>query len=73
MSALVTVEADPFAAARFPKVCSCGVEYGRRQWCGLELLGRMADEFEEMELRNCCLCGSSLALVTQVFKEEVES
>jgi hypothetical protein len=47
------------------KVCGCGRTYTAEQWSTLEMVGRMFDVEETIELRNCP-CGSTIAVTVDL-------
>lgn len=47
------------------KACGCGRTYTAHEWSLLESVGRMSDEVETLELRNCP-CGSTIATVVDL-------
>ncbi len=48
----------------WPKLCGCGCSYTEHEWSMLMLIGRMKDEVEDIELRNCT-CGSTIAQLNE--------
>lgn len=57
---------------QFPKRCSCGLVHSSEAWAALPTPPRggvRRDEWEEMQFRNC-QCGSTLVMVTAVYKTE---
>lgn len=44
----------------WPKKCGCGRSFDEHEWKILTFIGRMVDEVEGLELRNCA-CGSTIA------------
>lgn len=49
--------------AVWPKRCSCGMSWSLQAWLNLPLVGRIDDGFEPVELRNCEMCWSTLAVL----------
>lgn len=56
-------------ASQFPKRCGCGRSHVRGDWAALPFIGKQVDDFEAIDLRNCP-CGSTLAVLTAVFRSE---
>lgn len=47
--------------SEWPKTCACGCSYTEGEWAMLLCIGRMVDDLESIELRNCT-CGSTMAI-----------
>lgn len=59
-------------SSQFPKVCSCCQKsLSESDWSTLPLVGEMKDDVERLELRNC-VCGTTLAALTHVYRVENE-
>jgi hypothetical protein len=48
------------------KRCRCGAEYTALQWLGLPFVGRLDDDEDDLELRNCTDCGSTISIPTRL-------
>ena len=45
----------------WPKACGCGRVFSAHEWETLQFVGKMIDEVETLEMRNCP-CGSTIAV-----------
>lgn len=66
---------DEIFAERWPKPCSCGLEFSEDEWESLEYVGVQRsgmDDVPDLELRNCGRCHSTVAIaVTRDFIKTV--
>jgi hypothetical protein len=68
---MIAFAASDFATPVWPKACTCcGAEYGAAAWAALPMLGRIGDDLDAIEMKNCALCGGTMAIAAPL---EVQS
>lgn len=66
----IAIGRDRLQRFRIIKSCACGQTFVQAQWEKLDLVGTPVYEWgEKQELRNC-VCGSTLAIITEKGRPE---